>query len=45
MMSQSNDDEEREAMSKRQKRQEESTMRGNVNPQQVTELLKKQKQQ
>jgi len=39
-MSQSSDDEEREILLKRQKRHEESTMKGSVNPQQGVELLK-----
>ncbi len=41
-MSQSNDDEERETLQKRQRRQEDTTMRGSINPQQATKLLKKQ---
>ncbi len=39
-MPQSNDEEERETMLKRQKRHEESTMRSNVNLQQLAKLLK-----
>jgi hypothetical protein len=40
-MSQSNDDEEKETLLKRQRRQEDITMRGNVNPQQATKLTRK----
>jgi len=40
-MSQYDDDEERETLLKRQKRQEDITMRGSVNPQQVVKLIKK----
>jgi hypothetical protein len=42
MMSQFDDEEERETLLKRQRRQEDITMRGNVNPQQIVELLTKQ---
>jgi hypothetical protein len=43
-MSQFDDDEERVTLLKRQKRQEESIMKGSVNLQQAAKLLKKQKQ-
>jgi len=42
MMSQFDDEEERETLLQRQRRQEDITMRGNVNPQQIVELLTKQ---
>ncbi len=41
-MSQSYDDEERETLQKRQRRQEDIAMRGNIDPQQATKLLRKQ---
>jgi hypothetical protein len=41
-MSQFDDDDERETLQKRQRRQEDITMRGNINPQQVAKLLRKQ---
>jgi hypothetical protein len=41
LMSQSNDDEERETLLKRQRRQKDIVMKGNVSPQQATELLRK----
>jgi hypothetical protein len=41
-MYQSNDDEERETLQKRQRRQEDIAMRGSINPQHVAKLLKKQ---
>ncbi len=41
-MSQFDDDKERETLLKRQKRQEDTAMRGIINPQQGIELLKKQ---
>lgn len=44
-MLQFDDDEERETFLKRQKRQEDIAMRGNINPQHAIELLKKQQQQ
>ncbi len=45
MMSQIDDDEEKETLQKKQVKQEDTTMRGNINPQQVVELLKKQHHQ
>jgi hypothetical protein len=43
-MSQSNDDDddERETLQKRQRRREDIAMRGNINPQHVVKLLRKQ---
>ncbi len=41
-MSQSNDDEERKTLQKRQKKQEDIAMKGSIDPQQATKLLKKQ---
>jgi hypothetical protein len=42
MLSQSDDDEGRETLLKRQKRQKNTTMRGRVNPQHVVKLLRKE---
>lgn len=44
-MSQIDDDEEKETLQKKQIRQEDTTMRGNINPQQTIELLRKQHHQ
>jgi hypothetical protein len=41
-MYQSNDDEERETLQKKQRRQEDTTMRGSIDLQQALELLRKQ---
>ncbi len=41
-MSQFNDVEKKETLHKRQRRQENIVMKGNINPQQTTKLLKKQ---
>ncbi len=43
-MSQSNDDEERKTMQKRQKKQKDTTMKGSIDSQQAIELLRKQQQ-
>ncbi len=43
-MSQFDDDEERETMQKKQKRQKDTTMRGIINLQQAVELLRRQQQ-
>ncbi len=40
-MSQFNDDEERNTQQKRQRRYENVVMKGNIDPQQVAELLRK----
>jgi hypothetical protein len=40
-MSQSNDDEKREMLQKRQRRQEDTIMRGSINPQHVGKLMRK----
>ncbi len=45
MMSQSNDDEKKENMLKRQIRQEDTIMKGSINLQHVAELLRKQQKQ
>ncbi len=42
LMSQFDNDEERETLQKRQRTQEDTVMRRNINPQQVTKLLRKQ---
>ncbi len=42
MMSQSNDDEEREILWKRQRKQKDIAMKGNINLQHATKLLKNQ---
>ncbi len=42
MISQSNDDEERKILHKRQRRHEDIAMRGSIDLQQVAKLLKKQ---
>ncbi len=44
-MSQFDDDEERETLYKKQRKQEDTTMRGSIDPQQVAKLLRKQHQQ
>ncbi len=41
LMSQSNDDEKREMLQKRQRRQEDTIMRGSINPQHVGKLMRK----
>ncbi len=41
-MTRSNDDEERKNLQKRQRRNEDTTMKGNIYLQQAIELLKKQ---
>ncbi len=41
LMFQFNDDDGRETLQKKQRRQEDTTMKGNINPQQVIELLRK----
>ncbi len=41
-MSQSNNDEEKRTLEKRQRKQEDITMRGDINLQQATKLLRKQ---
>ncbi len=41
-MFQSNDDEEREILQKKQRREEDIIVRGNIDPQQATKLLKEQ---
>jgi hypothetical protein len=42
LTSQFDDEEEKETLLKRQRRQEDTIMRGIINPQQVAELLRKQ---
>jgi hypothetical protein len=43
-MSQSDDNEERETLQKRHSKQEDITMKGNIDLQQTTKLLKRQQQ-
>ncbi len=45
LMSQSNDDEERKTLQKSPRKQEDTAMRGNIDLQQATKLLRKQQQQ
>jgi hypothetical protein len=44
-MSQFNNDEEKETLQKRQRREEDTSMKGIINPQHVIESLKKQQHQ
>jgi hypothetical protein len=44
-MSKSNDDEKKKTLQKRQCTQEDIVMKGNINPQQTTKLLRKQQHQ
>jgi hypothetical protein len=41
-MSEFDDEEEKEILQKRQKKHEDTTMRGSIDPQQVIKLLRKQ---
>ncbi len=43
-MPQSSNDEEKKTLQKRQRKQEDTIMRGSINPQQVAKLPKKQQQ-
>ncbi len=45
LMSQFDDDEKRDTLQKKQRKQEDIAMKGNIDPQQVTKLLKRQQQQ